>query len=84
MIGIAAVKVVEALGSGRQGRWVGIVELAEVTGLDMAGFAEAFEELMESDAFRAEPEPFNWRVGPREAELAPVIGEEARHRVWLS
>lgn len=84
MIGTAAVKVIEALGNGRQGQWVGIVELAEATGLDKAGLTEAFEQLLESDDFRAETEPFNWRVGPRERELAPVIGGELRCKVWLA
>jgi hypothetical protein len=73
-------KILEAV-KAKPGTWIGVVELAGQTGLDRQELAEAFEALMDDPKFQAEPNPFGWRITPADREMAPVIGDEARHLI---
>ena len=73
-------EIIEAYGD-RTGQWVPVAEIAEHTGLTREELTEAITELMDSDGFQAEPQPFGWRITARDREIAPVIGGEARHLI---
>lgn len=63
------------------GEYVRIEEIAKRAGLSREEIAEAIEELIEDEDFRAEPQPFGHRITDWERENAPVIGDEARHLI---
>jgi hypothetical protein len=78
--GAAITEIIEAYGN-RNGEWVRISEIAEITGLTRDELTEAITELMDSDDFLAEPEVHRHRITDRDREVAPVIGGEARHLI---
>jgi hypothetical protein len=72
--------IVEAYAQ-HSGEWVRASWIAARTGLTREELAEAFTELLGDDDFRAEPEPFAWRITTADRAAAPVIGGEARHLI---
>lgn len=63
------------------GEWMSLRELTETAGLTIAEMHEVVRELMTADEFRAEPQPFTWRITEWDKVNAPVIGGEARHMI---
>jgi hypothetical protein len=78
--GAAITEIIEAYGN-RNGQWMRIAEIAEITGLTREELTEAITELLESDDFRAEPEMHRHRITDRDRAVAPKIGGEARHLI---
>lgn len=79
----AIIRMIEAYGD-RTGQWMRITEIAKATGLTAQEIAAAVETLMGDEDFRAEPEPFGWRITDEDREMAPIIGGEARHLIcWI-
>ena len=74
-------EIVEAY-NGRNGQWVRVTEIAAKTGLTRAELAAGLTDLLNDDDFRAEPEPFAWRITAADLAVAPIIGGEARHMIW--
>jgi hypothetical protein len=81
--GAVITEILEAYGS-RNGRYVRIVEIAQAAGLTAQELAPAITELLECDDFRAEPEPFGWRITAEDQAVAPMIGGEARHLICFA
>jgi hypothetical protein len=81
--GAVITEILEAYGD-RNGQHVRIAEIAEVTGLTAQELAPAITELLECDDFRAEPEPFGWRITAEDRTYGPVIGGEARHLICFA
>jgi hypothetical protein len=63
------------------GEWVPLEQLTAEAGLTIAEMHEVVRELMTADEFRAEPQPFNFRITDWDRANAPVIGGEARHLI---
>jgi hypothetical protein len=78
--GAIITEIVEAY-AGRNGQWVRIAEIAERSGLTAEELQIGIEDLMQDEDFRAEPEPFAFRITDADRAVAPVIGGEARHLI---
>lgn len=76
----AITEIFETIGN-RPGEWIRLSEVAAVTGLTREDFGPAIEELLTDDSFRAEPEPFSFRITEADQAAAPIIGGEARHLI---
>lgn len=64
--------------------WVRIAAIHEMTGLSAGELAEEITRLMDEPGFRAEPEPFGFRITEDDRRYAPIIGGEARHLIsWI-
>jgi hypothetical protein len=74
--GAVITEIVEAY-NGRTG-WMRISEIKGLTRDEITG---AITELMDDPDFRAEPEPFAWRITDADRQVAPIIGGEARHQI---
>jgi hypothetical protein len=61
--------------------WVRLEDIAQATGLTAEELAAGVREMMKEDHFRAEPQPFGWRITDWDRANAPVIGGEARHLI---
>lgn len=72
--------IVEAY-AGRTGQWVGVGEIAQRAGLTAEDLEIGIGDLLQDEDFRAEPEPFAFRITEQDAAVAPVIGGEARHKI---
>lgn len=79
----AITEILEACAASA-GRWIRISEVADRAGIAKNTLAEAITEMMEWDDFRAEPQPFGFRVTNRDREVCPVIGGEARHLIKMA
>lgn len=78
--GAVITEILETYGS-RFGQMVKVSEIAEAAGLTPAEVADAVEELLLSDDFRAEPEAMTFKVTEADRRYAPVIGGEPRHLI---
>jgi hypothetical protein len=76
--GAVITEIIEAY-SEHWGRWARIEEIATPAGLTQAELEAAITELLNDNAFRAEPQPFNRRITEWDRANAPIIGGEARH-----
>lgn len=57
--------------------------LEDIAGdLSKEEIAEAVQELITADEFRAEPQWLNSRISDWDRANAPMIGGEARHLIW--
>jgi hypothetical protein len=81
--GAVITEILEAYGN-RNGQHVRIAEIAQAAGLTAQELAPAITELLECDDFRAEPEPFGWRITAEDRAVAPMIGGEARHLICFA
>lgn len=79
----AVTRIIEAI-AGRT-KWSRIAEVAVTIGATPAEIKEAVATLLaDCDDFRAEPEPFGFRITEADKAYAPVLGGEARHLIMFS
>lgn len=79
-VGAVITEIVEEY-YGRGAGWVRVADIAKSRDLTPAEMQEAIEELMTDDSFRAEEEPFGFRITEDDKRFAPIIGGDARHLI---
>lgn len=64
------------------GGWVRISKIAITQNITPEEIRVAILDLMDDEDFRAEPEPFGFRITAEDRKYGPMIGGEARHLIW--